>query len=100
MNIKIKTIGFLNLETGQFFKKRVDWVKSIRINAERKRHNLQTKFNKAFFDLCKLEVIKAKAAKITGFYSWIKSCLNATVKRLSRIIYRDCPKEYRTLLFA
>mgnify|MGYP006921380198 FL=1 len=100
MNIKIKTIGFLNLETGQFFKKRVDWVKSIRINAERKRHNLQTKFNKAFFDLCKLEVIKAKAALInTTIYSWIKSCLNATVKRLSRIIYRDCPKEYRALLF-
>lgn len=99
MNIKIKTIGFLNLETGQFFKKRVDFIKSIRINAERKRHNLQTKFNKAFFDLCKLEIIKAKAAKIAGFYSWIKSCLNATVKRLNRIIYRDCPKEYRTLLF-
>jgi len=98
--IKIKTVGFLNLQTGQFFKKRTDWMKSIRQIAERKRHNAQTLFNQAFFNLCKLEVIKAKAARIsTNVFSWIKSCLNATVKRLSRVIYRECPKEFRALLF-
>jgi hypothetical protein len=98
--IQIKTVGFLNLTTGQFFKKKSDWQKSIRQFQERKKQLLSIEFGRAFIAMCKIDAIKHKATRITGrFFSWVKSCLNATVKRLTRQVYVNCSVEVRALLF-
>ncbi len=96
--IKLKTIGYLNLKTGEFFKKRIDWIKSIE-KANLKDFNKKvSKQGRAFMKLCLLEIKLAKAKMIKG-YSWVKSCLLATIKNEIKAVKYSLSKEQRGLLF-
>lgn len=96
--IKLKTIGYLNLKTGEFFKKRIDWIKSIE-KANLKDFNKKvSKQGRAFMKLCLLELKLTKAKMIKG-YSWVKSCLLATIKNEIKAVKYSLNKEQRGLLF-
>lgn len=96
--IKLKTIGYLNLSTRQFFKKKADYLKSLaktNLDSFNKKVNQQAR---AFMQICLMEIRLEKAKLIKG-YSWLKSCLIATCKREIRELKYSLKLENRRLLF-
>lgn len=96
--IKLKTIGYLNLKTGEFFKKRIDWIKSIEKTNLKDFNKKVSKQGRAFMKLCLLEIKRMKIKAIKG-YSWTKSCVLASIKNEIKEIKYSLSKEQRGLLF-
>ena len=98
VTIKLTTVGYLNLSTNKFYKRKADFIKSLvksNLDTFNKKVNTQAK---AFMKICLMEIRLEKAKLIKG-YSWLKSCLIATCKREIRELKFSLKLENRRLLF-
>lgn len=98
VTLKITTVGYLNLTTKKFYKRKSDFLKSIaksNLDQFNKKVNTQAR---AFMKICLMEIRLEKAKLIKG-YSWLKSCLIATCKREIRELKYSLKLDSRRLLF-
>jgi cystathionine beta-lyase family protein involved in aluminum resistance len=99
IRVKIKTVGYLNLKTLQFFKSKAEFLISIE-KAKLKQFNKKVSIeSKAFLKICLLE-LKLQKAKLIKGYSWRKSCLLASCKNAIRKVKFSLSKDSRELLFS
>lgn len=99
--IKLKgltIVGYLNQTTKKFYKLRSNWVKSLEKTEVVKRFKNITSQSKAMLKSCLLEFKLMKAKAIKG-YSWRKSCLIASAKRLIKEFKLSLPYNIKQLIY-
>lgn len=93
--IKLKTVGYINLDTGERFNSRQkkQFLESIKKYKTKIANKIQSKINESLFATMLLDTLIHKAKHLLkGFKRW---SLFQSLKRKRKEIFRFCPKQFR-----